>query len=143
MSLIHYFDHHEKKIDKQHFLHLVQIAASDGMIDPSEMELLQRIGRRFGFTEPEVECMLASKETVIYTPPYELEKRFHQLYDLSMMMLADGTITDSELAHIRKLAISGGFKFEELDQLINLLVKGIKEGLDEEDLFTAYRKKRF
>ena len=142
MDLVNYFDHHDRKGSKEHFINLVQAASVDGVIDTSESNLLHRIGRRLGFTVPEIDKMIENRETKIFTPPYELEKRCHQLYDIVAMALADGVLDASEIRLIKRLAIASYFNESEVDSLITMLVNGIEKGKDEDDLFQEFKKKR-
>lgn len=138
MTILNYFDHHDRKAAKEHFIHLIQVANSDGVIDNPEIQMLHKMGKKLGLTDPEIDSLIESKESKIFTPPYELEKRFHLLYDVVAMALADGVLYESEKKLIKKLAIASSFKSEDIDRLINLLINGIKYDKTVEELFEAY-----
>lgn len=140
MSTLNYFDHHDKKSSKEHFLHLVQVANADGVIDKSESEMLHRMGKHLGLTDPEVDDLISKKDSKTYTPPYELEKRFHQLFDVVAMALADGMLYKNEITMIKKLAIASSFNEADTDKLVNLLVNGVKYNKSEEELFKAFKQ---
>ena len=82
MNILEHFDHQSKKQDKEHFLNLIQVALADGKIDHAETEMLHRVGRKMGFTDPEVDQLIKSTGKSAYSPSYELFKRFEQVYDL-------------------------------------------------------------
>jgi uncharacterized tellurite resistance protein B-like protein len=140
MSLLHYFDHSEKKNKKEYFVHLIQVTLADGKVTQKESEMLHRLGKRLGFTDPEIDELLTKRTQSSYVPPYELTLRFDQLYTVMKISLADGEIDDSvmHLAHI--FASTSGFKSSEIPKLLNLLITGIKNGEDEEELLKAYKK---
>lgn len=142
MDIIHFFDHHGKKIDKAHFIHLIHVAKADGTVEEAELQFLHRIGRRFGFTDAEIDKLIASDDKEIYTAPYELQKKFDQMYDIAIMILADGVVTESEKLMAKRFAVSAGFQDDEIDNLINLLIEGIREDKDEDDLFALYKKRK-
>jgi len=142
MDLISYFDHQDRKASKEHFMHLIQAASVDGIIDNSESLLLNRIGKRLGFTNAEIDLLIQKRDDKIHIPPYELEKRFHQLYDVVAMVLADGVLDASEVRLVKRLAIASNFTDDEVDRLITLLVNGIENGKDEDDLFHLFKKKK-
>lgn len=50
MSLLEHFDHPDKKQDKEHFIHLIQVALADGIIEDIELKMLTRLGKNMGFT---------------------------------------------------------------------------------------------
>ncbi|HEY3372443.1 MAG TPA: hypothetical protein VGK10_16425 [Prolixibacteraceae bacterium] len=140
MSLLEHFDHPDRKQDKEHFRHLIQVAMADGIIDASELKMLHRMGKNRGLTDPEIDELLESSIKSAYNPPYELEKRFEQLYGIIKMVLADGKIDSNEMRLASGLALKSGFDDAEIPALLSLLIKGIKEEVEEEDLFKQYKK---
>ncbi|HCT31309.1 MAG TPA: hypothetical protein DIW31_11405 [Bacteroidales bacterium] len=142
MSLINYFDHHDKKASKEHFMHLIQVANADGVVDKSESDLLHRVGKRLGFTDPEIDMLIEKRDSKLYTPPFDLEERFHQLYDIVAMALADGIMFTSEVKIFKRLAIASNFNDEDTDRLLNLLVNGIKQNKSEDELFKTFKQKK-
>lgn len=142
MKFLDHFDHNEKKQNKEHFLHLIQIASADGIIDDSELQMLSRMGKNLGLTDAEIKDLFDSSKQSAYIPPYELSKRFEDLYRVVQMILADDEIAKEEIHLANILGLKSGFSDDDLAVLIPLLVDGIRNGQDEEDLFTLYRKKR-
>lgn len=142
MNFLEHFDHPSRKQDKEHFGHLIQIAMADGKIETSELEMLHRFGSKLGLTAPEVDDLLETSKKSAYVPPYELSKRFGQLYDVIKMVYADGQINNNEMRLATGLALKSGFAEEEIPVLLALLISGIKNGDDEDDLFELYKKRR-
>lgn len=141
MSLLEHFDHPDRKQDKEHFRHLIQVALADGIIEDTELKMLHRFGKNLGFTDPEIDDLLELTKNSAYNPPYELSKRFEQLYGIVKMVLADGKIDNNEMRLTTGLAIKSGFIENEIPAVLSLLINGIKNGEDEEDLFKVYKKK--
>lgn len=141
MSILEHFDHPEKKQNKEYFLHLIQVAMADGTMGDMELRMLHRLGKNLGITDPEIEALLKSTKHSSYHPPYELSKRFEQLYGIVKMILADDKIDNMEMRLASALALKSGFAEGEISALLSLLVNGIKEGKDEEDLFKEYKKR--
>ena len=142
MNILEYFEHHGKKQDKEHFIDLIQIALADGIVDQTELDMLHRFGLRMGFTDIEIDCLIESTRKVDHNPPYELSKRFEQLYNIVKMIWADGVIDKNEMRLANSYATKLAFKENEIPKLLVLLINGIKEGKDEEDLFEDYKKER-
>lgn len=142
MSIVNYFDNFDRKAGKEHFQYLIHVARADGVIGESELKLLYRIGKRIGLTDPEIDDLLKSKEVKIYTPPYELEKRFHLLYNVVSIALADGVLYDNEIRMIKLLAVASSFNDADAERLLNLLVNGIKFGKNEEELLIAFKQNK-
>jgi hypothetical protein len=142
MNHLENFDHPQKKQNKEYFVHLVRIAKADDVVSQNELELLVRIGKNLGFTNPEIDKLIESTGKFDYVPPYELSKRFNQLYEIVKMTMADGVIDNSEMRLARGFATISGFTENEIPKLLVLLISGIKNGLDEEHLFEVYKKGR-
>lgn len=142
MSHLENFDHPLKKQNKEYFVHLVRIAKADDVVSHNELELLLRIGKNLGFTSPEIDKLIITTSKFDYDPPHELSKRFDQVYEIVKMTLSDGVIDDSEMRLASGFAVKSGFTESEIPKLLVLLISGIKEGKDEEDLFEVYRKSR-
>jgi len=142
MNISEQFDHQNKKQNKEHFRNLLQVAIADGKIDHHESEMLHRFGKKMGFTSQEIDALISSSSKDSFNPPYELNRRFEQVYEIVYIVLADGKIDDKEMHLAKVFALKSGFPENEIPVLMNILINGIKMGKDEEDLFTIYRKLR-
>ncbi len=142
MSILEHFDHAEKKQNKEHFMHLIQVAMADGMVDQAETEMLHRLGRKMGFTDSEIDVLIESSRKQTYNPPYEFQKRFEQFYEIVKMVLADEVIDENEMHLANSFAIKLGFSESEIPDLIVFVISGIRQGKDDEDLFEEYKKQR-
>lgn len=142
MSHLDFFDHPLKKQNKEYFVHLVRIAKADDTMSHTELELLNRIGKNLGFTDPEINKLIEITGKSDYNPPYELSKRFDQVYEIVKMTLADGQIDNQEMRLASAFAFKSSFNESEIPSLLVLLIHGIKEGKDEEELFEVYMKNR-
>jgi uncharacterized tellurite resistance protein B-like protein len=140
MNISEHFDHQSKKQNKEHFRNLIQVALADGKIEPKETEMLHKFGKKMSFTNQEIEALIASGSKDSFNPPYELNKRFIQVYEIVYMVLADGKIDEDEIHLAKRYALKSGFDESEIPIVINILINGIKLGKDEDDLFSIYRK---
>jgi len=142
MITLEHFEHQIKKNAREHFSHLIQIALADGIIDINETKMLNRFGHKLGFSQHEIDHLIESTRKSAYNPPYELSKRFEQVYDIVKMVLADGVIDKSEMQLANNLAAKSGFPESEIPRLLAVLIRGIKEGKDDDELFETYKKTR-
>jgi uncharacterized tellurite resistance protein B-like protein len=141
MNFTHFITHHGKRVNREHYLHLVRVAKIDGKIKESELELLHKEGRRFGLTDPEIDHLIESEPAHSYNPPYSLKDKFEELYNITTMILADDVVTESEKRMIRRYAIVAGFEDDIIEGLLNLLLVGVQKGEDEEKLLKEFKKK--
>lgn len=129
-----------KRVNKEHYINLLQISRADGKIDATELELLHKEGRKFGLTDPEIDMIIKAEAHHHYNPPYSLVEKFEHLYNIAEMIVADDVITEGEKKLLTKFAIEAGFSDKTITKLIDLLLTGIQQGEDEEDLFHRFKK---
>jgi uncharacterized tellurite resistance protein B-like protein len=140
MNFTHFITNNGKRINREHYRHLVQVARIDGKIQESELELLHKAGRRFGLTDPEIDQLIKSEAAHNYHPPYSLQDKFGEMYNVAQIILADDVITDSEKRMIKQYAIAAGFSNEVMIILIQHLFDGIRKGEDEDTMFLSFKK---
>jgi len=143
MNFSDFITHQGKKVNKDHYIHLIQVSRSDGKISPDELELLHKEGRKFGLTDPEIDSLIKAEEFSQYLPPYSLSEKFEHLYNIAEMILADSVITESEKKLIRKFAIEAGFDDKAIDKLVEILFEGIAKNESEESLLDKFKDKLF
>lgn len=141
MDFSDFITHSGKRINKEHFVHLVQVSKADGKINQVELELLHKEGRKFGLTDPEIDKLIQHESRHNYNPPYSLQDKFDQLYNIAEMMLADEIISEGEKKLLNRYAIEAGFNDKTIPRLVELLITGIKKGDDEETLLKEFKKK--
>ena len=61
MSFSDFITDQGKKINKSYYITLIQVCRIDGKIDPLEMDMLHREGRKFGLTDPEIDKLISSE----------------------------------------------------------------------------------
>ena len=131
-----------KKVNKDHYLHLIQISRADGIISPDELDLLHKEGKKFGLTDPEIDQLIQSEALHHYLPPYSLDEKFEHLYNVAQMILADSVVSDSEKKMIRRFAIEAGFEDKAIDKLLKILLEDINKE-SEEVLLSRFKSQLF
>ena len=138
MNLVNFSSHSEKKKNIEYFVQLIRIAMADDFISRNEMDMLYGIGQRLGFTHPEVENLIETTGKSDYTAPNEMQKRFEQVYDVVKMTMVDGIIHKNGVRLASGFASKCNFDESEIPRLLVLLIRGIKQGKSEEELFEIY-----
>jgi hypothetical protein len=143
MNFSDFLTNHGKKVTRDHFIHLIQVSKTDGAFTKEKLELLHKKGKKFGLTDPEIDKLIESENHHCYQPPYSVEDKFDHLYNVAEIILADDVVTESEMKMLRRFAIEAGFGDKILDDLLNLVIEGVKKGEDEEVLLKTFKKKMF
>ncbi|HPC98802.1 MAG TPA: hypothetical protein PL040_07490, partial [Bacteroidales bacterium] len=126
--------------NRDHFLHLVQVAKTDGQIQKEEHEMLHRQGKKFGLTDPEIDDMIKSESPENYHPPYSLEDKFYELYNITELILSDEKVSEREKKMIKRYAIAAGLPDDLTESLCRILIEGVQNETDEETLLKEFRK---
>lgn len=127
MSIAQLFESGERTQDKGHFKNLVLIANADGVVTEEETKLLNRIGKKIGLNEEQINSIKENPSQFSVIPPVSKIERLEQMIQLIKMMQADGTIDKHEYNLLELLAVRLGFKSigdVNVNKAIELLAKG-------------------
>jgi uncharacterized tellurite resistance protein B-like protein len=115
---------------KSHMRSLYCMAASDDNVSPEELTTMYEIGvNKFGLSPEEINEAVLSGGTTIYIPETE-EEKVEYLFHLTQIALADGSFDENEKFLIKKYALKFGIIENQVDDLIDLMVKTAGEGKD-------------
>lgn len=143
MNFTDFVTHHGKRVNKEYFISLIQVSKTDGKIAPAELEMLNKEGKKFGLSEPEIEKLISTEGNHPYHAPYSLQDKFEQLYNVAVMILADEVVSDKEKKMLKRFAIEAGFDDKAVNHLVDLLLKGIKHNESEEVLLDKFKEQLF
>jgi len=143
MSFSNFINVHGVKVQKVHYLHLIQIAQADGKIDDKEKEILHKEGKRFGLSDSEIDKLIAEEKEHHYHPPYSLDEKFEDLYYVARMILADDEISESEMKLLTRFAVEVGFDNRAIEILKDVLISGVRNNDPEEKILKKFRQELF
>lgn len=148
---INYKSHKMDKLDSlsdsivlkntEYFVHLIRIALADDVISAKELELLHRVSKKLGFTVEETNHLIRTTGKSDYTPPSGLRARFDQIYEIVNMTLVDGAINKNEMYLASSFAAKSGFNEKHIPNILVLLLNGIRQGKNTDELFTEFQGK--
>lgn len=133
MSFTDLYGNSEHRRNLAHFAAMATLAASDGVIDEQEKELLDRFARKLDISTDEYKEVMKPTNKYPIEPPIDSEKRLERLYDLFTIIFVDHVIDDEEMALLRKYAIGLGYSTETADKIIKRSVKIFSGKIDFED----------
>ncbi|WP_452219279.1 hypothetical protein [Lacinutrix undariae] len=121
---------------KSHFLRLYQMAFSDDNFDVLEMQMLYNFAEERGVTKEQLNEILLnpSHDSSI---PESLELRVEYLYDLAVMIWADGKVTDDEYNTLKKYCKRFEFLDENITELTDFLLDSAKKRVSKEEIING------
>lgn len=116
---------------KSHFMNLYNMALADDSIKPEELVQIYEIGKRHGILDDEYINLLQSP--VDFKAPDTIEEKVEYLYDMVMVIRADGVIDDNEIATLKRYCKKFGFATENIDGIVDFLMEKVanKTSLEE------------
>ncbi|AGC75967.1 hypothetical protein LX97_00645 [Nonlabens dokdonensis] len=121
---------------KGHFLRLYQIAFADDSFDKLELEMLYKFANDRGLTKEQLDSILLNP-SIDTSIPESLETRIEYLYDLAIMIWADGRVDDDEYITLTKYCKKFEFLDENIEALADFLLKSAKEGVSKTEIINS------
>ncbi|MEP3211157.1 MAG: hypothetical protein ABJN95_18360 [Maribacter sp.] len=110
---------------KSHFLRLYQMAFADDNFDVLELKMLYNFAEERGLSKGQLNEILLnpSQESAI---PESLDEKIEYLYDLALMIWADGIVTEDEINTLKKYCLKFEFLKENIDDICEFLLENAK-----------------
>ena len=122
--MIGFFEHQYLSFKKSHLRNLISLAKADGHLHPDEEKMIYKMGEKYGLKDRQVASLLRSdKKTELHVPDTH-EAKMDQLYDIVMMVYADGVVEDTEIAFCEEVVDKFGYKKEIVSWLIKIFDAG-------------------
>jgi uncharacterized tellurite resistance protein B-like protein len=117
-----------KTVTRSHMKNLLEMAMADRHFDDTEYELLATLAKKYKVSEKELEKIKEDPSNIDFELPKKREEKFEQFYELVHMMAVDHDIDRAEMSLCKIFATK--FGYENADEMINVIVENIKNGLD-------------
>ena len=124
---------------KSHFLRLYQMAFSDDNFDVLEMKMLYHFAEERGVTKAELDAILLNPSHNSMVPD-STEEKLSYLYDLALMIWADGKVEPDELVTLKKYCMKFGFLEDNIEALATFLLEKAKENLPKQELMNLIQE---
>lgn len=129
--MIGFFEHQYLSYKKNHIRNLLALANADGHMHKKEVELLYKIGQRYGLKEWQVKNLVDSQEKFELNIPDNFNDRMNLLYDLILMVYADEKVEKREIEFCQDVAKRFGMKKEIVLWLLRVFENGTPPPPDE------------
>ena len=121
---------------KGHFLRLYQIAFADDNFDKLELEMLYKFANDRGLTKVQLDGILLNP-SINTSIPESLETRIEYLYDLAIMIWADGKVDDDEYVALIKYCRKFEFLDENIEALADYLLDSARSGVSKQEIINS------
>ena len=142
--MIGFFEHQYLSYKKNHIKNLLALAKADGFIHEKEEKMLYKIGRRYGLKDRQIKTLVDSDEKYQINVPDNHQDKMNVLYDLMLMVHADGVVEKREIAFCEDMVKKFGMKKDVVKWLLTeVFEKGTPPPPDEWDEMKAEAKTKF
>jgi len=109
---------------KSHLRNLASLAAKDGVIRAEEKAVLAHVAGKLNLSDADIKDVTSRPNEIKLSIPKDRTACFHQLYDLTEMMIIDGEVRKAERELCTSLAVNLGFKAPDIDVIIKAILNG-------------------
>jgi len=122
--MLGFFEHQYLRYKKNHLCNLLALAKVDGHMHEKEVELLFKIGKRYGLKDRQIQSLIDSPEKYEINVPDNHHDKMNLLYDLVLMVYADDVVDDHEIAFCEEAVRQFGMKKELVMWLLEEFERG-------------------
>jgi uncharacterized membrane protein YebE (DUF533 family) len=142
--MIGFFEHQYLSYKKNHIKNLLALAKADGTVHPLEQKMLFKIGKQYGLKEPQIQALLDNEERYEVVVPDNHDDRLNILYDLMLILYADGIVDRHEIMFIEDIVGRFAMKKTAVHWLLTEVFElGIPPSPEEWIRFKSEAKKKF
>jgi uncharacterized tellurite resistance protein B-like protein len=142
--MIGFFENQYLSYKKDHIKNLLALAKADGHVHEKEEVVIYKIGKRYGLKDRQVKAILDSNEKFKVNVPDNHRDKMNVLYDLMLIVFADGVVEKKEVAFCEDVAKQFNLKKEIVKWLLTeVFDKGKAPAPDEWDEMRELAKEKF
>ncbi|PZU86525.1 MAG: hypothetical protein DI529_08460 [Chryseobacterium sp.] len=118
---------------KAHFLRLYQMAICDDYFSALELKMLYKCAEERGISSKNLDEILLNPINKSLVPQ-TLEEKIDYLYDLTVMIWADGIISPNEYSALEKYVLMFDFLEENVTAIVDYLTEAVKIGKNKSEI---------
>lgn len=119
---------------KAHFLRLYQMAICDDDFSALELKMLYRSAEERGISSKNLDEILLNPINLKSIVPKTIEEKVDYLYDLTVMIWADGVVSPNEYSAMQKYVLMFGFLEENVTAIVDYLIEAVKIGKNKHEI---------
>ena len=117
--MIGFFEHQYLSYKKNHIKNLLALSKADGHMHEKEEEVLYEIGRRYGLKDRQIKTLIDSNEAYEVIVPDNFNDKMNVLYDMVLMVYADGVVESKEIDFCEDVVKKFGMKKDMVRWLVD------------------------
>ncbi|WPO91181.1 hypothetical protein [Chryseobacterium sp. YR459] len=119
---------------KAHFLRLYQMAICDDDFSALELKMLYKCAEERGIPSKNLDEILLNPINLKSLVPQTIEEKVDYLYDLTVMIWADGIVSPNEYSAMQKYVLMFGFLEENVTAIVDYLIEAVKIGKNKSEI---------
>jgi len=119
---------------KAHFLRLYQMAICDDDFSALELKMLYKCAEERGIPSKNLDEILLNPINLKSLVPQTIEEKVDYLYDLTVMIWADGIVSPNEYTAMQKYVLMFGFLEENVMPIVDYLIEAVKIGKNKSEI---------
>lgn len=119
---------------KAHFLRLYQMAICDDDFSALELKMLYKCAEDRGISSKNLDEILLNPINLKSLVPQTIEEKVDYLYDLTVMIWADGIVSPNEYSAMQKYVLMFGFLEENVTAIVDYLIEAVKIGKNKSEI---------
>ncbi|WP_278378470.1 hypothetical protein [Chryseobacterium arthrosphaerae] len=119
---------------KAHFLRLYQMAIYDDDFSALELKMLYKCAEERGISAKNLDEILLNPINLKSLVPQTIEEKVDYLYDLTVMIWADGIVSPNEYIAMQKYVLMFGFLEENATAIVDYLIESVKVGKNKSEI---------
>ncbi|MBO9692424.1 hypothetical protein [Chryseobacterium sp.] len=119
---------------KAHFLRLYQMAICDDDFSALELKMLYKCAEERGISSKNLDEILLNPINLQSLVPQTIEEKVDYLYDLTVMIWADGIVSPDEYSAMQKYVLMFGFLEENATAIVDYLIEAVKIGKNKNEI---------
>ncbi|UTX47226.1 hypothetical protein [Chryseobacterium sp. MA9] len=119
---------------KAHFLRLYQMAICDDDFSALELKMLYKCAEERGIPSKNLDEILLNPINLKSLVPQSIEEKIDYLYDLTIMIWADGIVSPNEYSAMQKYVLMFGFLEENVTAIVDYLIEAVRIGKNKSEI---------
>ncbi|WEK68745.1 MAG: hypothetical protein P0Y62_12900 [Candidatus Chryseobacterium colombiense] len=119
---------------KAHFLRLYQMAVCDDDFSALELKMLYKCAEERGISSKNLDEILLNPINLKSLVPKTIEEKVDYLYDLTVMIWADGIVSPNEYSAMEKYVLMFGFLEENVTAIVDYLIEAVTIGKNKSEI---------